>query len=100
MQAIRKEVEPHPQDLELYRKWGVPAPKLSPLERQQRRLAWRNERSLYWRQCPMTNKRILSIYHPDSPQPVYETGYWWSDGWDPETYGRDFDFSRTCWLQF
>jgi len=73
----------------------IPAPKLSPLERQRRRLAWRNERKLYKRKCDATGKNIISFVSPDKPYPVYERGVWFSDAYDPLKYGRDFDFSKT-----
>ena len=31
---------------------------------------------------------------------VFENDYWYSDEWDPATYGRAFDFSRPFFEQF
>jgi hypothetical protein len=51
------------KDLEFYekvspvfagKKYQIPSPKLSPDERQKRRLSWRNERILYKRKCDKT----------------------------------------------
>lgn len=83
-----------------YAKIGVPLPSLCPEERNRRRLAWRNERSLYYRTCSATGQKMMSIHHQDKPFPVYENDYWWSDNWDPLEYGRDFDFSRPFFEQF
>lgn len=77
------------------RKFQIPIPKLCPPCRQQRRLAMRNERSLYHRKCDLTGKEIVSIYSPESPYKVYDQEVWWGDKWDPLDYGRDFDFSKT-----
>lgn len=40
------------------------------------------------------------MYSPDNPYLVYEQDEWWSDRWDPMTYGRKFDFSKTFQEQF
>ncbi len=96
----KKEFEVTPEDLAFYEKMGVPAPTLCPEERERRRLAWRNEKTLYKRKCDATGKILISIHHPDAIFPVYENQYWWSDAWDPLKYGRDFDFSRPFFDQF
>jgi len=63
-------------------------------------MAWRNERTLYWRKCDGTGKRILSVFHQDSELKVYDPEYWYSDQWDAMAYGRDFDFSKTFFENF
>lgn len=82
------------------KKYVIPPPTLCPDCRQQRRLAFRNERKLYKRTCDVTGKEIISIYSPDKPYTVYHQDYWWSDKWDPMSYGKDFDFSRGAFEQF
>jgi len=81
-------------------KYAIPDPKLCPECRQQRRLAWRNERHLYHRACALNGRQIISMYHPDSPYVVYNREDWWKDDWSALDYGRDFDFSRTFFEQF
>lgn len=88
------------QDNDFYKSLNIPAPTLCPLCRQQRRLIWRNERTLYRRKCDATGKDIVSVFSPDKPFRVYENDYWFSDKWDPMDYGRDFDFSRPFFEQF
>lgn len=78
----------------------LPLPTLCPDCRQQRRLSWRNERALYRRICDHSGKSIISMYRSDAHFPVYERQYWWSDSWDPLSYGRDIDFSRPFFEQF
>jgi len=34
------------------------------------------------------------MYNKDVPFPIWTHDEWWSDDWDPKSYGRDFDFSR------
>ena len=88
------------KDLEFYGRISVDVPTLCPDCRQQRRLAFRNERFLYHRKCDLTGKEIISIYNPDSPYKVYSQEEWWSDKWNPFNYGRDFDFNRPFFDQF
>jgi Zn ribbon nucleic-acid-binding protein len=98
-----------PEDLEFFnkvspivgaKKFELTAPTHCPDCRQQRRLAWRNERSLHWRNCDATGDRILSVFTEKAPYKVYKNEYWWSDKWDAKSYGRDFDFSRPFFEQF
>lgn len=82
------------------KKYLIPAPRLCPPCRHQRRLSFRNERKLYTRKCDLSGREIISIYSPDKPYKVYDQPEWWSDKWDPMIYGRDFDFSRNFADQF
>lgn len=86
-------------DRTFYVRIGVPEPKLCPACRYQRRIAHRNERTLYRRKCDATGKDIVAIYPQHSPYKVYEQSYWRSDAWDAREYGRDFDFSRPFFEQ-
>lgn len=88
------------QDQAFYEKIGVPAPKLSPRERERRRFAFRNERTLYRRACDLCKASIISIYHSDTSFPVYCHTCWWSDRCHPESFGRDFDYSKPFFSQF
>lgn len=81
------------------KKYLIPPPTLCPDCRQQRRLSFRNERKLYKRKCDATGKEIVSIYSPDKPYTVYHQEYWWSDAWDPMSYGKEFDFGRGVFEQ-
>ena len=78
----------------------VPAPSILPARRLRHRLTFRNERSLYKRKSSLSGKPIISIYAPDSPFQIYAADEWWSDRWDAEVYGRDFDFSQPFFEQF
>lgn len=80
-------------------KFLIPAPVSCPACRMQQRMAFRNERHLYKRKCDFSGKDIVSIYPPTSPHKVYDQKVWWSDQWDPMSYGRDFDFDRPFFEQ-
>ncbi len=77
------------------KKFEIPTPDFCPICRLERRMCFRNERTLYHRKCDATGKNIISAYAPDSGYTVYDHDYWWSDKWDAQKYARDFDFSRT-----
>ena len=82
------------------KQFELPVPSLCPDCRWQRRLSYRNERTLYRRKCDLSGKGIVSIFPESAPFPVYYIKDWLSDAWDPLSFGRDFDFSRTFFEQF
>ncbi|MDC0506214.1 hypothetical protein OAN96_01315 [Candidatus Gracilibacteria bacterium] len=82
------------------KKYNFPKPSLCPVCRDTRRLAFRNERTLYKTKCGSSGKDMISLYSPESPVVVYDQSIWWSDDWEPLDYGRDFDFSRPFFEQF
>ncbi|MEI7709316.1 MAG: hypothetical protein WCI76_01210 [bacterium] len=92
-QNCKKDFTIEADDFGFYEKIKVPAPTWCPECRQQRRYAWRNERTLYRRNCDLCAKSTVTIYSPNKPFKVYCHDCWWGDGWDFASYGRDFDFS-------
>ena len=88
------------EDFNFYEHINVPAPTWCPDCRQQRRYAWRNERTLYRRDCDLCGKSTVTIYSPNKKLKVYCLKCWWGDGWDPASHGRDFDFSRPFFEQY
>lgn len=97
------------QDREFYRKVSpiikgktflVPEPSLCPGCREQRRLSFRNDRYYYARDCDLCNKQIISLYDPKRVKNVYCLNCWWSDDWDPTSYGRDYDFNKPFFEQY
>jgi hypothetical protein len=95
-----KDFSIEPDDFSFYEKIKVPPPTWCPECRQQRRYAWRNERTLYRRNCDLCGKSTVTIYSPNKAFKVYCNECWWGDGWDSASYGRDFDFSRPFFEQF
>ena len=86
-------------DFAFYEKMRVPPPTWCPDCRFMRRLHWRNERALFHNVCAKCNKRIISVYPPESGIVVYCRPCWWSDEWDGLDYGVDFDPSRPFFEQ-
>jgi len=87
-------------DSSFYNKIKVPTPSWCPDCRQQRRYAWRNERTLYRRNCDLCGESTVTIYSPNKKLKVYCLSCWWSDKWDPSSYGIDFNFSQTFFEQY
>ncbi|MDD5055448.1 MAG: hypothetical protein PHZ00_04245 [Candidatus Peribacteraceae bacterium] len=78
----------------------IPPPTLCPDCRQQRRLAFRNERCLYHRKCDLTGRQMITMYSPDKPYKIYDQEAWWSDNWDPLATGRSYDPAQSFFKQF
>ena len=89
-----------PDDFLFYEKIKVPPPTFCPECRFQRRCLFRNERKLFKNVDGATGKSIISLFPPEAEFPVYEDNYWFSDNWDPFSYGVDFDRSRPFLSQF
>ncbi|MFA5842254.1 MAG: hypothetical protein WC882_01060 [Candidatus Gracilibacteria bacterium] len=85
---------------EFLKKMGLPLPTLCLDERHRRRLAYRNERSIYKGTCALCKKEIVSLYSPEKPHTVYCQDCWWGDGWDPTDFAQEVDFSRPFFDQF
>jgi hypothetical protein len=89
-----------PEDFDFYAKIKVPAPTFCPDCRAVRRMIWRNERIYYKRKChaPGHTEEIVSLHPLDAPFTIYDQKYWWSDEWDPLSYGVDYDFKKNHFL--
>jgi len=82
------------------KKQQISPPTLCPSCREQRRMAFRNERKLYLRKCDLCGKQMVTTYSPDKKFTVYCSPCWWSDKWDPLAFAREYDFSRTFFDQY
>ena len=99
-QNCKKEFVIDEADSAFYERIKVPMPTFCWLCRAQRRFAFRNERILYKRPSDKSGKPIFAMYAPESGLKVYEKSEWLSDDWDPTSYGRDYDFSKSFFEQF
>src|SRR3989339_831140 len=93
-QNCKKDFVIEPEDFDFYEKMKVPAPNWCPECRLIKRLAWRGERSLFKRKCNLCGKDKILLYSPESPYTVYCRECWWSDNWIPESFAKDYNFSR------
>lgn len=89
-----------PEDFLFYEKIKVPPPTFCPECRRQRRLSWRNERTLHRNVCAKTGKSVISCFSASSPYKIYERDVWWADDWDPTDYGISYNFSESFFKQF
>ena len=89
-----------PDDFAFYAQMQVPPPTWCPECRMDRRLGWWAYRVLYKRKCDWTGDTVVTTTHPSMKQKVYRQDIWWSDKWDPKSYGRDYDFSRPFFDQW
>ncbi len=96
----QKEFQITDSDREFYKKFDVPDPALCPDCRLQLRWSWRNERTLYPRTCDLCKKAIASVFPAQTEYTVYCPDCWWGDGYDPLSYGRAYDPSRSFFEQF
>ena len=60
-----------PQELTFYREMNLPIPKRCPDQRHKDRMALRNHRKLFDRNCMKCNALIKTTYAPDRPEIVY-----------------------------
>ncbi len=89
-----------PDDFSFYEKIKVPPPTFCPECRQQRRMSWRNERTLYKRICDLCENSMISIYSHNVTFPVYCTKCWYSDKWDATDYAFKYNFSEPFFKQW
>lgn len=91
-----------PDDFSFYEKIDVPAPTFCPECRLLRKLNWRSFRSLHRRNCGLCQKNLISMYPVTDSAPVYCMECWNGDGWDPQSYAMEIDWSRPFleqWLE-
>ena len=89
-----------PEDFDFYAKISVPPPTWCPECRNQRRMAWREERVLYRGTCALCGKAIVTMHAPGGPFTIYCRECYKSDKWDPTSYGRDYDFNKPFFKQY
>ncbi len=86
------------------KKYSIPAPENCPDCRLKERTVNRNEQFLYQGKSSLSGKPLITLYSPDTEWGkrfnVYTSEEWWSDAWDAEEFGTDFDFNRPFFEQF
>ncbi len=99
-QKCQKDFQIDENDQNFYQMVQVPEPTFCPECRLQRRLTFRNDRTLYKRTCELCQKEVISIYRPNGPQKIVCQKCWWSDDFDATKWGRDYDFSKPFFQQY
>jgi hypothetical protein len=88
------------EDLNFYEKMKIPAPTFCAECRFQKRLMFRNDRTLYKRKCDLTGKDMVTFFAPDKNVKVYFNKDWWGDAWEAKDFGQDYDPSKNFFEQF
>jgi hypothetical protein len=70
-EVTRKPYKIIPQELKFYREMGIPIPRKCPDQRHKERMALRNPRKLWNRQCAKCQQPIATSYSPERPEIVY-----------------------------
>ena len=99
-QKCEKDFTIENEDKNFYEKMAVPLPTFCPECRFQRRLTFRNDRTLYKRACEMCKENVISVYRPNGGTKIACQKCWWGDNWNPMQYGRDYDFSESFFEQY
>lgn len=87
-------------EAKFHKRINVPSPTLCHACRQQRRMVWRNESTLFQRTCDNCKKKIIAAYPKDSEFQIFCYDCWWSDALDASKYAQDFDFNAPFFKQF
>ncbi len=82
------------------KKFKIPSPNICYYCRQQKRLAFRNEKTLYKRECDLCKKNIIATYHKDTTFPVYCQDCYWSDKWNALDFGKEYNPNTPFFQQF
>jgi hypothetical protein len=99
-QNCKREFSFKNEEQKFFDKFKVSAPDFCHECRLQRKLTWRNERTLYKRNCGLCNKVVISVFSSEKPFPVYCYNCYRGTLWDPLSYGQEIDFSRPFLDQF
>lgn len=99
-QNCKKDFNIEPDDFSFYKKMKVPPPTFCPECRRQRRLAWYNLINLFHRDCDLCGEKFISMYPQETNYIVYCPKCWWSDKWDFQDFGVEYDFTKPFFEQF
>ncbi len=98
----KKEFNIEEEDIEFFKIFRVPAPKLCPDCRQRNRLAFANYSNIYKRKCDVPGHEdvMISYVAPIMPWVTYDYETYYSDKWDPLSYGREIDDEKSFLEQY
>ena len=117
LDAVLKDIVPHErgclecnkkfqvesEDINFYKMLRVPPPTLCPKCRQIRRFGTIMRMPKFFkRPCNAFGheENIVTVFPPSSPHKIYDASYWYSDSWDPTSYGSPYEASQKFFDQF
>ncbi len=97
-----KEFTVENEDIEFYKMFRVPPSKLCPDCRNRQRLSFANYSNIYKRKCdvPGHTDIMISPVAPVMPWVTYDYETYYSDKWDPMSYGKDILLEESFFSQF
>ncbi|MFA6386154.1 MAG: hypothetical protein WCW04_00050 [Candidatus Paceibacterota bacterium] len=89
-------------DIDAFKIFQVPPPKMCPDCRRQRRFGFVNYTTLFKRECSVVghDEKVISSLPEDTKFPVYDFDYYWRGDRDLFINGKDFDERRPFMEQF
>jgi len=97
-QETGEKFEIRKEDIEFYKMMLVPPPTIAPSTRIKLMFFYFDSDYLFERESALSGKKIITNIDPDSPFLVYDTDEWWSEKWDPLSYGVLYNPLR-CFLE-
>lgn len=89
-----------PEDVAFYQEMKVPLPTLSPLERWRRKIAFSSAYQFFKVKSAYSGKPIVSVFPSNTPFRIYEHEIWFSDQWNPLSYGKVPSLNHSFFDQF
>ena len=84
-----------PEDISLYEQLDLPLPERCAFCRMKYLLAFFTHGKFRITTSALSGKRIITVLPESVPFPIYDREEYFSDAWDPFSYGRDYDPSRS-----
>ena len=94
-QSCKQNFTIEPDDFEFYQKIDLPSPTMCPVCRFKYLLAFWVFGRFRITKSALSGKTIITVIPESAPFPIYERSEFVSDAWDPLTYGRDYDSTRS-----
>jgi len=99
-QCCKQEFTVEPDDFVMYEKFDLPAPVVCPVCRWKYLLAFWVFGRFRITKSALSGKTIITVLPESVPFPIYDRTEFISDAWDPLTYGKDYNQSRSFMEQF
>ena len=94
-QNCKKDFVIEPEDFAFYEKLDLPLPAMCPYCRWKYLLAFWVFGRFRIAKSALSGKTIITVLPESVPFPIYDRAEFVSDAWDPLTYGKDYDESRS-----
>ena len=86
-------------DLILYEKIGLDIPEKCFLCGHKQRFAFSIFGKFRKGVSTLSGENLITVFPNNARFPIYKTHEWWSDAWDPMSFGQDYDSQRSFFEQ-